>query len=50
MYYDFREFRRDLEEFGHWFPGLSLIETTYLNNSQLESYLRNQFIWPDTDL
>ena len=48
-YYAFREFRRDIEDFGHWFPVSSLIETTYSDIFQLESYLRNQFIWLDRD-
>ena len=48
-YYAFREFRRDIEDFGHWFPVSSLIEAIYLDIPQLESYLRNQFIWLGTE-
>lgn len=48
-YYVYREFRRAIEEFGHWFPVSSLTETNFSDITQLESYLRNQFSWLDTD-
>ena len=48
-YFAFREFRRDIEDFSHWFPVSNLVETTYSDISQLESFLYNQFNWLDTD-
>lgn len=36
-HYAFREFRRDFEDFGNWFPVTSLIETTCSDIYQLGS-------------
>ena len=45
----FQEFRRDIEDPSQWFPVSSLTETTYLDISLLEDYLRKQFNWLDME-